>query len=37
MLNWEKKYLDESGLNIISANDLDEAAKKIVSAVSKGN
>jgi len=32
-----KKYLDESGLNIISANDLDEAAKKIVSAVSKGN
>ncbi|MBL6623605.1 MAG: ADP-forming succinate--CoA ligase subunit beta [Rhizobiales bacterium] len=32
-----KKYLDESGLNIIPANDLDEAAKKIVSAVSKGN
>ena len=32
-----KKYLDESGLNIISANDLDDAAKKIVNAVSKGN
>ena len=30
-----KKYLKESGLNIISANDLDEAAKKIVDAVSK--
>ena len=30
-----KKYLEESGLNIISANDLDEAAKKIVDAVSK--
>lgn len=32
-----KKYLDESGLNIISAKDLDDAAKKIVNAVSKGN
>ncbi len=31
-----KKYLKESGLNIISANDLDEAAKKIVDAVSRG-
>ena len=30
-----KKYLEESGLNIIPANDLDEAAKKIVDAVSK--
>ena len=30
-----KKYLKESGLNIIPANDLDEAAKKIVDAVSK--
>lgn len=32
-----KKYLDESGLNIISAKDLDDAAKKIVNAVSKDN
>tara|TARA_Y100000591_G_scaffold33748_1_gene25035 strand:- start:813 stop:1982 length:1170 start_codon:yes stop_codon:yes gene_type:complete len=31
-----KKYLKESGLNIIPANDLDEAAKKVVDAVSKG-
>ena len=30
-----KKYLKDSGLNIIPANDLDEAAKKIVDAVSK--
>ena len=30
-----KKYLEESGLNIIPANVLDEAAKKIVDAVSK--
>ena len=28
-----KKYLKESGLNIISADNLDDAAKKIVSAV----
>ena len=30
-----KKYLNESGLNIISANDLDDAAKKIVSVMSR--
>ena len=28
-----KKILDESGLNVIAANDLDDAAKKIVKAV----
>lgn len=28
-----QKIIDESGLNVISANDLDDAAKKIVSAV----
>ncbi len=28
-----KKIIDESGLNVISADDLDDAAKKIVSAV----
>jgi len=28
-----KKYLKESGLNVISADNLDDAAKKIVSAV----
>ncbi|MEP9397551.1 ADP-forming succinate--CoA ligase subunit beta [Mesorhizobium sp. KR2-14] len=31
-----KKIIDESGLNVISADDLDDAAKKIVAAV-KGN
>ena len=31
-----KKIINESGLNVISADDLDDAAKKIVSAV-KGN
>lgn len=30
-----KKIIDESGLNVISASDLDDAAKKIVSAVNK--
>ena len=28
-----KKILNESGLNVISADDLDDAAKKIVAAV----
>jgi succinyl-CoA synthetase beta subunit len=28
-----KKIINESGLNVISANDLDDAAQKIVSAV----
>jgi len=28
-----KKIIDESGLNVISANDLDDAAKKVVAAV----
>ena len=28
-----KKIIDESGLNVISADDLDDAAQKIVSAV----
>ena len=32
-----KKYLNESGLNIISADNLDDAAKKIVKAVSGAN
>ena len=31
-----KKIIDESGLNVISADDLDDAAQKIVKAV-KGN
>jgi len=31
-----KKYLNESGLNVISADNLDDAAKKIVSAVLEG-
>lgn len=30
-----KKIIDESGLNVISASDLEDAAKKIVSAVKK--
>ena len=28
-----KKIIDESGLNVISADDLDDAAQKIVNAV----
>ncbi|MCB1419351.1 MAG: succinate--CoA ligase subunit beta, partial [Notoacmeibacter sp.] len=28
-----KKIINESGLNVIAADDLDDAAKKIVSAV----
>ena len=32
-----KKYLNESGLNIIPADNLDDAAKKIVKAVSGAN
>jgi succinyl-CoA synthetase beta subunit len=31
-----KKIINESGLNVISANDLDDAAQKVVSAVKKG-
>ncbi len=31
-----KKIINESGLNVISADDLDDAAQKIVAAV-KGN
>jgi succinyl-CoA synthetase beta subunit len=31
-----KKIINESGLNVTSADDLDDAAKKIVAAVSKG-
>ena len=31
-----KKILRESGLNVISADDLDDAAKKIVAAVKGG-
>jgi succinyl-CoA synthetase beta subunit len=30
-----KKIINESGLNVISANDLDDAAQKIVGAVGK--
>ena len=30
-----KTIINESGLNVISANDLDDAAQKIVSAVKK--
>ena len=30
-----KKIINESGLNVISADDLDDAAKKIVAAVGK--
>jgi succinyl-CoA synthetase beta subunit len=32
-----KKIINESGLNVISANDLDDAAQKIVSAVGKAS
>ena len=28
-----KKIIDESGLNVISADDLDDAAQKVVKAV----
>jgi len=28
-----RKILNESGLNVIAANDLDDAAKKVVAAV----
>ena len=31
-----KKIITESGLNVISADDLDDAAAKIVAAVKKG-
>ena len=31
-----KKIINESGLNVTSADDLDDAAKKIVAAVKKG-
>jgi succinyl-CoA synthetase beta subunit len=31
-----KKIIRESGLNVISADDLDDAAQKIVAAVKKG-
>jgi len=31
-----KKIINESGLNVISADDLDDAAQKVVSAVKKG-
>jgi succinyl-CoA synthetase beta subunit len=31
-----KRIIDESGLNVISADDLDDAAQKIVNAVKKG-
>ena len=31
-----KRIIDESGLNVISANDLDDAARKIVSAIGAG-
>ena len=31
-----KQILRESGLNVIPADDLDDAAQKIVSAVKKG-
>ena len=30
-----KKIINESGLNVISADDLDDAAQKIVAAVKK--
>jgi succinyl-CoA synthetase beta subunit len=30
-----KKIINESGLNVISADDLDDAAQKVVSAVKK--
>jgi succinyl-CoA synthetase beta subunit len=32
-----KKIIAESGLNVLSADDLDDAAQKIVAAVKKGN
>jgi succinyl-CoA synthetase beta subunit len=32
-----KKILRESGLNVIPADDLDDAAQKIVGAVKKGS
>jgi len=31
-----KKIINESGLNVISANDLDDAAQKIVKAIKAG-
>ena len=31
-----KKIIRESGLNVISADDLDDAAQKVVNAVKKG-